>query len=343
MNKSRTLSLINMCMNLALIVLEVLGMYFLATTGNGFDVWDLRYYTILTVLVTSLGSALMIWANIISYIKKRDCTPRLFYSIRFLSAVMSLITVVVVCAFLAPSQGVKVIFAVDGGFVFMHFICPILSLLQFIFLEIEPKGRFKKTFEPFIATLIYGIAILITIFVIKGQDVTKAVQFAPYPFFLITDDLIAAYQATHPDATMSAGVNIGILVGVIFISYAMSVILWALNRFFHNIFIGEVYEIEIPKSSKKKTEAKVAGNAFANFMKNKVSFGDNKSASGQTYHISYHDRKLKTWKVKSENAGRALKVFPTQKEAIEFAKSCVKKSGGSIRIHSMVGRIRKDW
>ncbi|MCQ2796312.1 MAG: DUF2188 domain-containing protein [Bacilli bacterium] len=344
MNKSKKLSLINMIVNLALIVLEIIGVYFFTKT-NTFDVMDLKYYTILTVFVTFLGAALMIWANIVSLAKGRDCTPRLFYTIRFLSAVMSLITIVVVCAFLAPSQGVEVIFATDGGFIFMHFICPIISLLQFIFLEIEPKGKFKKTFEPFIATLIYGIAILITVFVIKGQDVAKAADFAPYPFFLVTDDLIAAYQSSHPDASaMSAGVNIGILVGVIFISYAMSVILWALNRLSHNIFIGEVYEVESPKSAKKKKETEVTGNVFANFMKSKVVFGDNKSVSGgQTYHISYHDRKLKTWKVKSENAGRALKVFPTQKEAIDFAKACVKKNGGSIRIHSMVGKIRKDW
>lgn len=339
MNKSRKLSLINMFMNLALIVLEIIGVYFFTKT-NTFDVMELRYYTILTVFVTFLGAALMIWANIVSYIKKRDCTPRLFYSIRFLSAVMSLITLVVVCAFLAPSQGTKVIFAVEGGFVFMHFVCPIISLLQFIFLEIEPKGKFKKTFEPFIATLIYGVAILVTIFVIKGQDAVKAADFAPYPFFLITEDLIAASKYA---GKLTAGTNIGILVGVIFISYAMSVILWALNRLSHNIFIGEVYEIETP--NKKGGDLTLIGedNSFTGYMKRKIAFGDNKPvSSGQTYHISYHDRKLKTWKVKGENAGRALKVFPTQKEAIDFAKSCVKKSGGSIRVHSMVGKIRKE-
>lgn len=348
MNKSKKLSLINMFVNLALIALEAVGMYFFATTTkDGFGVMDLKYYTVLTVFVTSLGAALMIWANVVSFIKGRDCTPRLFYTIRFLSAVMSLITIVVVAVFLVPASplGAKLLIDTNEGFVFMHFICPILSLLQFIFLEIEPKGKFKKTFEPFIATLIYGVAILITMFVIKGQDVAKAADFVPYPFFLVTEDLIDAYKVLHTDApAMSVGSNIGILVGVIFISYAMSVILWALNRLSHNIFIGEVYEVESPKSAKKKKETEVTGNVFANFMKSKVAFGDNKPVSGgQTYHISYHDRKLKTWKVKSENAGRALKVFPTQKEAIDFAKACVKKNGGSIRIHSMVGKIRKDW
>lgn len=340
MNKSRKLSLINMFMNLALIGLEIAGVCFFAMTNpHGFSVTDLRYYTVLTVFVTMLGAALMVWANIISFIKKRDCTPRLFYSIRYLSAVMSLITIIVVAAFIAPKQGIKTIFSLHEGFVFMHFVCPIISVLQFICLEIEPKGKFKKTFEPFIATIVYAIGIIVTLFVVKANEgAVAASAYAPYFFFGIT-----------PELAQDGGnylYNIGIAAAVLVIAYAASVLLWLLNRMSHAIFIGEVYEIEVPNQP-KGGELTLLGEetSFTNYMKKKVAFGDNKPAAtgGQTYHISYHDRKLKTWKVKTENAGRALKVFPTQKEAIEFAKACVKKSGGSIRIHSMVGRIRKDW
>lgn len=354
MNKSRRISLINMIVSFALIALEAVGVYFFATTSkDGFGVMDLKYYTVLTVFVTMLGSALMIWANIISFIKKRDCTPRIFYSIRFLSAVMSLITLVTVAAFLAPTSGsTDVIFSLQDGFIFMHFICPIVSIFQFIGLEIEPKGKFRKTFEPFIATVIYGIAILVTVFVIKTKDVQEAANFGPYFFFWVTDDLIEAGKSVaqdvvaHPE-TMTLGFNIGVLVGVLGISYVMSVILWTLNRISHNIFIGEVIQAPVPKAKtakgkKKEEPTKKGGNAFTRFVKNQVAFGDNSANPGQTYHISYHDRRLKTWKVKTENAGRALKVFNTQKEAIAFANQCVKKNGGSIRVHSMMGKIRKE-
>ena len=131
------------------------------------------------------------------------------------------------------------------------------------------------------------------------------------------------------------------------IAYVAAILLWALNRMCHAIVIGEEY---VPAGAKKVAPKKAAptakkGNAFTNYVKKKVAFGDGSAPTnpGQVYHISYHDRKLKTWKVKTENAGRALKVFPTQKEAIDFANACVKKNGGSIRIHSMVGRIRKEW
>lgn len=349
MNKSRKLSLINMCANLALIVLEILGVYFLSATGNGFDAWDLRYYTVLTVLVTMLGAALMIWTNIISFIKKKDCTPRLFYSIRFLSAVMSLITLITVAAVLAPSQGLELVFSLESGAIFMHFVCPIISVFQFVFLEIEPKGKFKKTLEPFIATVVYALVILIIMFVRIGtiggtEGLDAAAEFAPYFFFLITDGLATTAKAMK---NLGAAANAGVAVAVIVAAYGISALLWLLNRISHNIIIGEVYQVAAPKkavSTKKTTTTAKKGNAFTNYMKKKVAFtGDESSSSGQVYHISYHDRRLKTWKVKTENAGRALKVFPTQKEAIDFANQCVKKNGGSIRIHSMVGRIRKEW
>ena len=336
MNKSRRISLINMIVSLALIALEAAGVYFFATTNaDGFNVMDLKYYTVLTVFVTMLGSALMIWANIVSFAKKRDCTPRIFYSIRYLSAVMSLITFITVVGVLVPEGGIRVLFDLKDGLVFMHFICPIISILQFITLEIEPKGKFRKTLEPFIATTIYAIAILVVMFVRLGggEDPTVVAKWAPYFFFNVHPALDSEYLR-----------NIGVAVGVLVISYVLSVILWLLNRLSHNIFIGEVIQVAAPKAKGKgkKKEADEGGNAFTRFVKGQVAFGDNSSNPGQTYHISYHDRRLKTWKVKTENAGRALKVFNTQKEAIAFANQCVKKNGGSIRVHSMMGKIRKE-
>lgn len=334
MNKSRKISLLNMIVNLALIGLEVAGMYFLAQTGKGFDASSLKYYEVLTVLVTCLGAALMIWANIVSFIKNKDCTPRLFYTIRYLSAVMSLITFIVTVAFRVPDEGTEIIFSLTSGALFINFVCPLISILQFTCLEIEPKAKFTKTFEPFIGTLLYAVGVISAMFAIKAtQGVEAAKAFAPYSFMLVTPDLSADYLR-----------NIGFGAGALLVSYVAAVLLWLFNRMFHAMFIGEEYTTTAKKVPSKKKGAPAAkkGNTFTNFMKNKVAFGDSSVASGPVYHISYHDRRLKTWKVKAENAGRALKVFPTQKEAIAFANSCVKKSGGSIRVHSMMGRMRKE-
>ena len=60
---------------------------------------------------------------------------------------------------------------------------------------------------------------------------------------------------------------------------------------------------------------------------------------GKIYHISRHPSENK-WQVKAEGASRAKKLFLTQGEAITYAKILVKTKGGSIKIHSLNGRVR---
>ena len=68
---------------------------------------------------------------------------------------------------------------------------------------------------------------------------------------------------------------------------------------------------------------------------------NNKYKDGaRTYHISKHFPSGK-WQVKLANGEKAIKLFDTQLEAINHAKGLVKSQGGSIRVHSLQGRIRK--
>ncbi len=68
---------------------------------------------------------------------------------------------------------------------------------------------------------------------------------------------------------------------------------------------------------------------------------NNKYKDGaRTYHISKHFTSGK-WQVKLANGEKAIKLFDTQLEAINYAKGLVKSQGGSIRVHSLQGRIRK--
>ena len=56
-------------------------------------------------------------------------------------------------------------------------------------------------------------------------------------------------------------------------------------------------------------------------------------------HITKH--KDGGWQVKKEGAQRALKRFPTQKEAIEFAKNLEKTTDTGYIIHKADGSTRK--
>ena len=63
--------------------------------------------------------------------------------------------------------------------------------------------------------------------------------------------------------------------------------------------------------------------------------------SNKIYHISKR-KEDGMWQVKFANGVKAIKLFNTQAEAIVFAKKLAKSQDGSIRVHSLKGRIRKS-
>lgn len=78
-------------------------------------------------------------------------------------------------------------------------------------------------------------------------------------------------------------------------------------------------------------------NSDTNIKDEETAIKDNR---GKIYHISYR-KEDKKWAVKFEKGKRALKLFKTQNEAIDFAKEMAKKQDGSYRVHSLKGKIRK--
>ena len=61
----------------------------------------------------------------------------------------------------------------------------------------------------------------------------------------------------------------------------------------------------------------------------------------KVYHISKRKEDGK-WQVKFANGQKALKLFDTQKEAIEYAKVKAENQDGRITIHKVDGKIRKQ-
>ena len=59
------------------------------------------------------------------------------------------------------------------------------------------------------------------------------------------------------------------------------------------------------------------------------------------YHVSKRKEDGK-WQVKFANGQKALKLFNTQLEAIAFAKEKAHNQDGSISIHKVDGKIRKQ-
>ncbi len=64
------------------------------------------------------------------------------------------------------------------------------------------------------------------------------------------------------------------------------------------------------------------------------------SAPKRIYHISER-KELNKWQIKFAGGTKALKMFNTQAEAIAYAKELIAKNGGSYRVHSRAGKMRK--
>lgn len=346
MNKSQRLNLFDLITNIIVIALVGAGAYCgyaypLKAAGKTFfelNPQALIYLPIIATCVILIGALLMIWSNIVSIIKKRDCTPRFFLSIAFIGAVLGLVntimTFVVGNGFYAQAKfDFALIFNYQGGMLFFLFLIPVVSALQFIFFKAEPTINFKKTFSPFIAIILYNIVIVSL--VLASEPKVAVANYVPAFFYCVTPALAAEFELAY-GITVNTTHAIIILVASIVGTYVVSVLVWGLNRIMSLIIVGAEYR------TGKRAEPKEKKGGFKNYVKEKFSFAGTGARLDHVYHISYHDRKKHTWKVKSEGAGRALKVFPTQKEAIEYAKNEVRKHGGSIRIHSMVGKMRKD-
>ena len=67
--------------------------------------------------------------------------------------------------------------------------------------------------------------------------------------------------------------------------------------------------------------------------------GEKKKPSVKNYHIS--QRADGRWQVKGALAEKALKIFATQAEAIDYAKKVADNQEGNFTIHKKDGKIRK--
>ena len=66
--------------------------------------------------------------------------------------------------------------------------------------------------------------------------------------------------------------------------------------------------------------------------------------NGQTYVKAYHVSRradLNKWQVKATGSSRALKLFNTQKEAIDYANQLTAGTNIPVRVHSKAGKLRK--
>ena len=283
-----------------------------------------KFFTLVTNLMIIIVGMVSIGCDIDALIKKDEdyAVNNFTFVLKLITAVCSMITFLTVVSYLQYTvyNGIAFTDPLMINNICHHYASTLLFTLGFVLFDLDKKYPFKLSFFGIIVLLIYMA------YAIPFSNIEVCQSWwegAPYVFM--------DYK------------NVGIwivalLPGFIIGGLAISLLLWLINRIAYLIVIGdEVKKEEEETEEEKELESKVEvtpedEEAVAKQI-------TQKSNGPRIYHISKREDKM--WQVKFATGKKAIKLFNTQAEAIVFAKKLAKSQDGSIRVHSLKGRIRK--
>lgn len=175
-NKQSIFLITAVAINFAIFVLEVVGI-FLSAFAYGWGLFV--YYTQLSNIFALLVSASFVTYGICVIVSKSYIIPLWLKLLRFMVTCCLAVTMIVVFVVLIPMIG-------EGGFRLMvlvnatpyhHLICPLLSIISFIFFELKPELNLKHTVLALVPTIIYGLVMFLL-------NLLRVVE-GPYPFLLV--------------------------------------------------------------------------------------------------------------------------------------------------------------
>lgn len=109
----------------------------------------------------------------------------------------------------------------------------------------------------------------------------------------------------------------------------------------------EIVEAKPVETKKETVQAKpAAGKEVSKPAEKPANEEPVKQEVKDIYHVSLNkDEKspnFKKWRVRKQGSQKTIQYFETQKEAIDFAQDLANKADGSIVIHKVDGKIRKQ-
>ncbi len=132
----------------------------------------LIYYTQLSNIMATISTVLLLLLG----------DTQMVIAIRYLSAVMLLMTALVTVFVLIPLGGDPKKLLFSGNGIYHHTLCPILFLILYIFTEGHPARSMAVL--PVVVTMIYGFVMLYLNYVQKVDG--------PYPFFRVRNQTVKA-------------------------------------------------------------------------------------------------------------------------------------------------------
>ena len=197
-NKKKLLMAI--VLNVLIVILELVGLV-LSIRRHGIKAF--QYYTEDSNYFALIVSLAFVICGMVSIIGGKS-VGGIIHILRFISTTCLAVTLIVVLTILIPMFPADAKFMLFGDSnLYQHTLCPVISILSFVFFENEISLSRKSIFISLIPTILYGvICIVLNLFkVMEG----------PYPFFYVY--VLPWYVST--------GFILAIFVGAIIISFAL--------------------------------------------------------------------------------------------------------------------------
>ena len=317
----KTRKIISLVLNGLAVVASMIGLILLKDSGA---LIYIKYFTILTNCAIIIAGITSIGYSV-EYLLKKDKEvqlPAFAFVLKLITAVSALITFLTVVCYLQYQPGLvdaPVTSILFWNNICHHYVGPLAFILGFILFDVDRKYIAKLAFFGPMLLAIYGLYIA--------------------PICMIKPDLIGGAPYPFLDTTkISIGLIPVFLLLFTVVGFGLSFALWLLNRICFLIFVGDdVSQTELTKEEEESVPAVTVEEEDIKEVKEIEKSG---YTGPRIYHIS--KRQDKMWQVKFANGKKAIKLFPTQAEAIVFAKKLAKSQEGSIRVHSLKGRIRKS-
>ena len=273
------------------------------------------FFSVFSALFIGVAALIGFIGNIFS-LKTNRPVSSLVFGFRLMAAVSGIVTFIFVLVYLLPTGSTGEL----AQKIILYFIIPLMLTATVMFLDVDKRWSFKLTFLGPVIVIVYIAYTLPLTLMGVWQDVYEFASYFTAPNWWKGLLLIAI---------------------LVFGSYGIGALIWLVNRVIYLIFVGDSVDEEITEEEEaiaKVVEVTKEDEAIEEEVVEEV------KSSGyigpRVYHISRHKQDDR-WQVKFANGKRALKVTNTQAEAIVYAKQLIKANGGSLRVHSVKGRIRK--
>ena len=160
--------------NLLIVALEVISFIILINRNGGITVGIVYFYTRLSNLL-----ALIAGIFVLIYILKNKSgeLPKWLVMFRYITTIMLFVTFLISLFVLTPAVGSFYRMMIENQLKFHHLLCPLISIISFIFFEKGGKITTKDNVLALVPTLIYGIVMMI----LNAARIADG----PYPFLRV--------------------------------------------------------------------------------------------------------------------------------------------------------------